>query len=130
MTIKKMTLVLAAGAALGTVLSLAAMHGLQAQPKPPVYAVIDIAQITDPASYAAIGPRGGPSIEAFGGRFLARTDAITASDGPAPQRYALIAFDSLDKAKAWRASPAMKEIWAIQEKASRSRIFFVEGVLP
>ena len=124
MTIKKVTLAIVAGAALGAV----AMHGLQAQPKPPVYAVIDIAQITDAAAYAAIGPRGGPSIEAFGGRFLARTDTITASDGTAPQRYALIAFENLDKAKAWRASAAMKEIWAIQEKASRSRIFFVEGI--
>ena len=126
MTIKQVALAMLAGGAVGALV----MHGLQAQPRPPVYAVIDIAQITDASAYAAIGPRGGPSIETFGGRFLARTNSITASDGDAPQRYALIAFESLDKAKAWRASPAMREIWAIQEKSSRSRIFFVEGMAP
>ena len=35
-----------------------------------------------------------------------------------------------DTAKAWRDSAAMKEIWAIQEKSSHSRIFFVEGTTP
>jgi uncharacterized protein (DUF1330 family) len=112
----------------GLLAGAAAVQGLHAQASPPVYAVIDIGSITDPAGYGAIGPKGGPSIAPFGGKFLARTDAITASDGTAPQRVAIVAFDSLAKAKAWRASPAMQEIWAIQEKTSKSRIFFVEGM--
>jgi uncharacterized protein (DUF1330 family) len=120
----KTGLALVAGLLAGAV----AVHGLHAQTAPPVYAVIDIAAITDPAGYAAIGPKGGPSVAAFGGRFLARTDAITAADGTPPRRIAIVAFDSLAKAKAWRASPAMQEIWAIQEKTSQSRIFFVEGL--
>jgi len=122
----KLGLALLAGIAAGA----AAVQGLHAQATPPVYAVIDIASITDAAGYAAIGPKGGPSIAAFGGKFLARTDAITASDGTPPQRFALVAFDSLAKAKAWRASPAMQEIWAIQDKTSKSRIFFVDGMSP
>lgn len=108
----------------------AAVHGLHAQASLPAYAVIDIGSISDPAGYAALVPKGGPSIAAFGGKFLARTDAITASDGTPPQRIAIVAFDSLAKAKAWRASPAMQEIWAIQDKTSKSRIFFVEGLAP
>lgn len=107
-----------------------AVEGLHAQATPPTYAVIDIGSITDPAGYAAIGPKGGPATTAAGGKFLARTDTITASDGTPPKRMAIIAFDSLAKAKAWRASPAMQEIWAIQEKTSTSRIFFVEGMTP
>jgi len=114
----------------GLLAGAATVHGLHAQASPPVYAVIDIATITDPAGYAALVPKGGPSVAAFGGRFLARTDAITASDGTPPQRVAIVAFDSLAKAKAWRASPAMQEIWAIQDKTSKSRIFFVEGLAP
>ena len=106
------------------------MHGLRAQPKPPVYAVIDVARITDANAYATIGPRGAASLPPFGGKFLARTDRVEPSDGYPPQRYVLIAFDNLDKAKAWRDSAAMKEIWAIQEKSSHSRIFFVEGTTP
>ena len=117
-------LILLAGVAVGA----AATHGLRAQAKPPAYAVIDVAAITDAEGYKAIGPKGGPSVEAFGGRFLVRSDAIAGSDGTPPQRYVVIAFDSLERAKAWRASPAMREIWAIQEKSSASRVFFVEGL--
>ena len=106
----------------GLLAGAAAVQGLHAQAAPPTYAVIDIASITDPAGYAAIGPKGGPATTAAGGKFLARTDAITASDGTPPRRMAIIAFDSLAKAKAWRASPAMQEIWTIQEKTSTSRI--------
>jgi len=124
----RFNLAVAVAAIGGAALGAAGVQGLQAQATPPTYAVIDIDSISDPAAYAAIGPKGGPSVAAFGGRFLARTEAITAADGKPPQRVALVAFDSLAKARAWRASPAMQEIWAIQEKASRSRIFFVEGL--
>ena len=120
------SLTLLAGIALGAV----AVHGLHAQATPPTYAFIDDSAITDPAGYAAIGPKGGPSVAAFGGKFVMRTDKITASDGTPPQRIIVIAFDNLAQAKAWRASPAMQEIWAIQEKTSKSRIFFVEGLVP
>ena len=119
-----MALTLFAGIALGA----AAVQGLHAQATPPTYALIDVSSITDPAAYAAIGPRGGPATAAFGGKFLARTENITASDGTPPKRMILIGFESLAKAKAWRASPAMQEIWAIEDKSSKSRIFFVEGL--
>lgn len=122
----KASLTLLAGVAVGAV----AVHGLHAQGTPPTYAILDVSSISDPAGYAAIGPKGGPSVAAFGGKFIMRTDKITASDGTPPQRIIVIAFDSLDKAKAWRASPAMREIWAIEEKTSKSRIFFVEGLAP
>ena len=114
----------------GVVLGGMAVHGLHAQATPPTYAIIDDSLITDPAGYAAIGPKGGPSVAAFGGKFVMRTDKITASDGTPPQRIIVIAFESLAQAKAWRASPAMQEIWAIQEKTAKSRIFFAEGVTP
>jgi uncharacterized protein (DUF1330 family) len=108
----------------------AAVQGLHAQATPPTYAVIDVSSITDAAGYNAIGPKGGPATAAFGGKFVARTDSITASDGTPPKRMIIIGFDNLAKAKAWRASPAMQEIWAIEEKTSKSRIFFVEGMSP
>ena len=120
----KTTLTLFAGIAMGAI----AVQGLHAQAKPPTYAVIDIESITDPTGYSAIGPKGGPSVAAFGGKFIARTEAIASSDGTPPKRVAIIEFDSLAKAQAWRASPAMREIWAIQDKTSKSRIFFVEGL--
>ena len=125
MTLKYTTaLTLFGGIALGAV----AVQGLHAQAAPPTYAIIDVSSIADPAAYAAIGPKGGPATAAFGGKFLARTDSSTASDGPPPKRMIIIGFENLARAKAWRASPGMQEVWAIEEKASKSRIFFVEGM--
>jgi uncharacterized protein (DUF1330 family) len=57
-----------------------------------------------------------------------RTENITAVDGTPPKRFVVIAFDNLDKAKAWKASAAQKEVDAIASKTTKSRQFFVEGM--
>jgi uncharacterized protein (DUF1330 family) len=113
-----------AGAALGG----SVIQGLHAQATPPVYAVVDITNITDPEGFKALATKAGPAVAAFGGKFIARTDKITASDGTPPKRFVIIAFDNLDKAKAWETSDAQKEVTAIRQKNSTSRQFFVEGM--
>jgi uncharacterized protein (DUF1330 family) len=113
-----------AGAALGG----SVIQGLHAQATPPAYAIVDISSITDPEGFKALIPKAGPAAAAFGGKFIVRTDKITASDGTPPNRFVIIAFDSLEKAKAWDASAAQKEVTAIREKNSTSRQFFVEGM--
>jgi uncharacterized protein (DUF1330 family) len=70
----------------------------------------------------------GATPSAFGGKFIVRSDHITASDGTPPKRFVIIAFDSQEKAKAWDASAAQKEVTAIRMKNSTSRQFFVEGM--
>lgn len=116
------------GAALGA----AAIQTLHAQAKPPVYVVIEFDQITDPAGYAALGGRSNEaaaaSQKATGGRYLARTSNITALDGNAPKRSVIIAFDSMEKAQSWYNSAAQKEVTAIRNKTTKSRVFVVEGM--
>ena len=55
--------------------------------------------------FKTLGPKAGPANEAFGGKFIVRTEAITSLDGTPPKRIVVIAFDSIEKAKAWDASP-------------------------
>src|SRR5450759_653335 len=112
----------------GTTIGGAAIQGLHAQAKPPTYAIVDINSITDPEGFKALGPKAGPANAAFGGKFIIRTENITASDGTAPKRFVVIAFDSLEKAKAWTASAAQKEVDAIRVKTTKSRVFYVEGM--
>lgn len=119
-----MAFALVAGTAIGS----AAIQGLHAQATPPTYVVIDISNITDPEGFKALGPKAGPSNAAFGGKTIIRTENITAHDGTAPKRFVVIAFESLEKAKAWSASPAQKEVDAIRMKTSTSREFYVESV--
>jgi len=119
-------LVMVAGAALGA----AAIQGLHAQAKPPVYAVVDISEITDPEGWKVVTQRPTASTETVkqGGRYITRTDKITALDGTAPKRFVVIAFDSLEKAQSWNDSPGQKEINAIRVKTTKSRSFIVEGM--
>jgi uncharacterized protein (DUF1330 family) len=116
-----------AGAALGA----ATVGGLHAQGKPGAFAVVDISAITDENTYRQqLLPKVTPaSLAPFGGQYVARTENITAIDGTPPKRFVIIAFDNMDKAKAWDSSPNQKEVNALRAKATRSRAFFVDGAL-
>jgi uncharacterized protein (DUF1330 family) len=117
-------LAMLAGAAIGG----SVIQGLHAQATPPTYFVADISAVTDPEAVKANGSKSGPAVAAFGGKFIARSENITALVGTAPKRFVVIAFDSLAKAQAWYASAAQKEVSAIIIKAAPQRNFFVEGM--
>ena len=119
----KSAIALITGATIGGAL----IQGLHAQATPPTYAVVEINSITDPEGFKAVGPKAGPANAAFGGKAVIRTENITAIDGTPPKRLIVIAFDSLEKAKAWSASADQKEVDAIRRKTTTSREYFVEG---
>ena len=110
----------------------AAIQALHAQAKPPGILVVDITAITDPKGFKAIGQRTNEAAAAVfkehGGHYLARTSKITAIDGNAPNRFVLISFDSVEKAKAWYNSAAQKDVNALRIKTTNSRAFVVEGM--
>jgi uncharacterized protein (DUF1330 family) len=120
----KLAVALVAGAAIGG----SVIQGLHAQATPPTYFVADLSAITDPEGFKAVGPKAGPAAAAFGGRYIMRTENITAVKGTAPKRFVVIAFESLAKAQAWYDSPAQKEVGAILDKTTTQRQFFVEGM--
>jgi uncharacterized protein (DUF1330 family) len=109
----------------------AAIQGLHAQAKPPAIVVVDISEVTDTEGWKAVGGRSTAAAAAvfkeLGGHYITRTDKITALDGTAPKRFVVIAFDSMEKAQAWKNLPAQKEIDAIRAKTTKSRSFIVEG---
>jgi uncharacterized protein (DUF1330 family) len=103
---------------------------LHAQAKPPVYVVIDINEVTDAEANKANTDRpvsATPTVMQ-GGRYLTRTDKITALDGTPPKRMIIIAFDSAEKAKAWNDSADQKKVNDVRAKATKSRSFIVEGM--
>jgi len=115
---------LLAGAALGAV----SVGGLYAQGKAPgAYVVIDISEMKDPALFKTLLPKAGPSMAPYGAHNVIRTEKIEALDGTPPKRFIVIAFDNAEKAKAWDASAATKEITAIRQKSTTSRAFIVDG---
>jgi uncharacterized protein (DUF1330 family) len=83
----------------------------------------------DPEGFKAILPKTDPAqLVAFGGKYVMRTENITAVVGTPPKRFVVIAFDNLEKAKAWSASPATKEVDAIRTRTTQSREFIVGGM--
>jgi uncharacterized protein (DUF1330 family) len=49
----------------------------------------------------------------------------TMKDGTPPKRFVIIGFDNVEKAKAWDASAAQKEVNDIRMKNTKSRSFIV-----
>jgi uncharacterized protein (DUF1330 family) len=115
----------------GTALGAAAIQALYAQATPLAYIVIDIGEVTDPVGSSVNADRttanAAALLQEFGGRYLARTEKLTALDGTLPKRVVIIAFDSAEKARGWYNSPAQKEVNARRIKTTKSRAFIVEG---
>ena len=108
--------------ALGTT----AVNVLYAQNKSPgAYVIVDISEITNPDGFKQLFPKAPPAVAAFGGEFVTRTEKITALDGTPPKQFVIIGFENVDKAKAWSASAAQKEVDAIRMGNTKSRSFIV-----
>jgi uncharacterized protein (DUF1330 family) len=117
-----LALAILAAVALGA----AAIQGLHAQSAvPKAYVIVDITQINDPATFKTLLPKAPRTVAEFGGHIVTRTDKISALDGVAPERFVIIGFDSVQKAKDWNDSPAQKEVSDIRRKSTKSRSFVV-----
>jgi uncharacterized protein (DUF1330 family) len=112
-----------AGAALGA----AAVQGLHAQAKPPVYQVTEIEPMNMETYVKDYVPRAQAVIKAAGGRIVAGGNATTVEGAPAKPRVAISAWDSMEKFQAYRNSAAFKELMPVREKLAKFRAFTVEG---
>ena len=116
--------ILVAGMAIGSILTTA----LRAQSSPPAYLVAE-ETIHDMDTFAnEYGPKVPPTLQPYGGRFIVRGGQLTALEGEPPPRFVIIAFDSVDKARAWYRSPAYQQLAPIRQRASKSTLFIAEGV--
>ena len=116
----KVAIALVAGVTIGG----AAIQGLHAQAKPPVYLVIPILKINDAAAFkAAVSGRvmAAAELKAAGGHYVIRSQKFTSVDGTPPERLVVIAFDSVEKAKAFLDTPARKRL---MQAASKPRTRF------
>ena len=117
-----LTLAMLAGFGLGAV----AVQGLNAQvTAPKAYAIVDVTEINDPRTFNALLPKEQQAVTAAGGRYVTRTNDITAIDGVAPLRFVIIAFDSMSKANSWKESPAQIAVNKERIESTKSRAFIV-----
>lgn len=94
----------------------------------PAYLLAEI-EVTNPEGYKAYTTMVVPTIEKYGGRFLARGGAAHPLEGDWPERRrVLIEFPSLEAAKKWWDSPEYEKPKALRRANSRGRLMILEGV--
>ena len=119
----------------GGALGAAAVTGLHAQTKPPVYLVSEI-EVTNPAAYGAeFAPQAQAAIKAAGGRLMAiggvagaGAKPLIAITGTPPKRVAIQQWDSLERLNAWFNSAEYQAALRIGEKYATFRRYAVEGI--
>jgi uncharacterized protein (DUF1330 family) len=116
-------------AALVASLAIAAVltTALRAQSTPPAYVVAEVA-IHDADGFAKeYAPRVAATLQPYGGRFLT-SGKVTALEGNVPQRFVIIAFDSVEKARGWYDSPVYQPLLETRKKTATSTLFIAEGL--
>src|SRR4029453_12046370 len=73
-------------------------------------------EIIDQASFNEFSSKVPATMQAFGGKFLVRGGKVTALEGDAPKRVIVTAFDSVEKAQAWRNSAGWKDLQPFRPK--------------
>jgi uncharacterized protein (DUF1330 family) len=112
----------------------AAVEGLHAQAKPPVYFIGEI-DVTNPEGYAKeYLPKAREIIKKHGGQLVAAGGAagsgnpVIAVDGEPPKRVVIYRYPSIDAVHAWRNDPTYEEVRKVGEKYAKYRTFAVVGV--
>ena len=122
---------LAVAVLVGVSMGVAGAHAIRAQQvKPaPGYVIAEV-DVTDPDTFKKYSEKVPPIVAAFDGHYLVRGGKIQEVEGEVPKRIVVIAFDSVEKARAWEYSPAYEAIKPIRHSSAKSRIFIVEGIAP
>jgi len=112
----------------GRGLGAAAVQGLHAQGKPPVYLVTEIDVTNVDAYVKEYAPLAQASIKKAGGRLLAASLKVSPIEGTPPKRVAIQVWDSLDQIQAWRNGDDYKNARKIGNQYATFRSFAVEGM--
>jgi len=120
----KLALAMIVGAGLGG----AAIQGLHAQAKPPVYYVGEN-DVSNPEGYAKeYLPLVAVSIKAYGGRYLAAGKPVGIHGEPPKARVIILVWDNMEQLMRWFDSPENKNARKVGEQYARYRNFAVPGV--
>ncbi len=94
----------------------------------PAFVIVEI-EVRDPEAYENYKSLAPVSIEAYGGRFIARGGATESLEGDwAPERIVVLEFPSLKRARQWWASPEYSDAKAIRMRAAQTRMIATDGI--
>ena len=92
------------------------------------YIIVDIV-VHDTTAYERYKALAPASIEAYGGRYIARGGKTATLEGAwAPKRLVILEFPDVESARAWQASPEYAPAKAIRESCASAQMIVVEGL--
>lgn len=92
------------------------------------YVIVDI-HVNDPVGYEEYKRLAPPTIELYGGKYLARGGQTEVLEGEwTPNRLVILQFDGIEQARKWLNSPEYGEVKKLRHQNAGSNMVVIEGV--
>jgi len=92
------------------------------------YVIVNI-DVKDPVRYEDYKRQAGPTVTAYGGRFVVRGGAAEVLEGSwEPKRIVVLEFPSMARAREWIDSPEYAPARRLRHETAESEMILVEGV--
>ena len=94
----------------------------------PAYVIADV-EVTDPELFAEYRELVEPTVNAYGGKYIARGGTTEVLEGNRiPNRTVIIEFPSMERAKAWHDSEEYAHPKDMRIRATISNVLVTEGI--
>ena len=92
------------------------------------YVIVDI-NVTDPVRYEDYKKLAAPTVEMYGGKYIARGGKTETLEGDwSPTRLVILQFENMEQAKAWHDSTEYNEAKNIRHATAISKMVVIDGV--
>jgi uncharacterized protein (DUF1330 family) len=92
------------------------------------YVIVDI-NVTDPVRYEGYKKLAAPTVELYGGKYIARGGKTEVLEGDwSPNRLVILQFESVEQAKKWLNSTEYREPRSLRHQTAISNMVVVEGI--
>jgi uncharacterized protein (DUF1330 family) len=92
------------------------------------YVIVDI-NVTDPVRYEDYKNLAAPTVELYGGKYIARGGRTETLEGNwSPTRLVILQFDNTEQAKSWLNSTEYSAARALRHQTAISNMVVIEGV--
>ena len=92
------------------------------------YVIVDI-NVTDPVRYEDYKRLAAPTVELYGGKYIARGGKTETLEGDwSPTRLVILQFDTMEQAKNWLNSSEYSEARNLRHQTATSQMVVIEGV--
>jgi uncharacterized protein (DUF1330 family) len=92
------------------------------------YVIVDI-NVTDPVRYEDYKRLAAPTVELYGGKYIARGGKTETLEGDwSPTRLVILQFDNTEQAKSWLNSTEYSAARSLRHETANSNMVVIEGV--